>query len=216
VNQVIRVLFRKQLVEKVSVIQMPKKRDYMHIDTIFTQVRRDCWVLLGTLSRRGVELETQDFFVEPLTDTLPAQELRIWQFHRDDPEQPTEFAYLEDLLSDVSTQDLGVTGEVRFVYSGNNEFPFGDREQWTDSCNVLALREGVVIGYDRNDKTAEAFRAQGFDVVDAADLLRDFEQGEREPEGVENTLIQLPSAELSRARGGSRCMSLPIWREAPE
>ena len=30
---------------------------------------------------------------------------------------------------------------MKFIYSGNNEFPFDAREQWTDSCNLLALRE---------------------------------------------------------------------------
>lgn len=39
------------------------------------------------------------------------------------------------------------------------------REQWTDSCNVLALKEGVVLGYDRNDKTASAFENAGFEVL---------------------------------------------------
>ena len=54
------------------------------------------------------------------------------------------------------------TGKVKFIYSGNNEFPFDAREQWTDSCNLLALKEGVVLGYDRNDKTIEAFKENGF------------------------------------------------------
>ena len=40
--------------------------------------------------------------------------------------------------------DLGCEEKVRFIYSGNNKFPFDTREQWTDSCNLLALREGVV------------------------------------------------------------------------
>jgi arginine deiminase len=59
--------------------------------------------------------------------------------------------------------------KVKFIYSGNNEFPFDAREQWTDSCNLLALKEGVVLGYDRNDKTVEAFKAGGFTVIHAED-----------------------------------------------
>ena len=62
---------------------------------------------------------------------------------------------LEDLLVDISINDLASKDKVRFIYSGNNEFPFDAREQWTDSCNLLALKEGVVLGYDRNDKTVD-------------------------------------------------------------
>jgi arginine deiminase len=135
------------------------------------------------------------------------------QFTKGLEHKPIEIENLEDLLTDISQNDLGATEPVQFIYSGNNEFPFGAREQWTDSCNLLALKEGVVVGYDRNQKTADAFRAAGFSVVRAADLLNRFERGESSPETVENTFIMLPSAELSRARGGSHCMSLPLLRE---
>jgi arginine deiminase len=62
---------------------------------------------------------------------------------------------------------LAAEEKVKFIYSGNNKFPFDTREQWTDSCNLLALREGVVLGYDRNDKTVEAFRENGFTIIHA-------------------------------------------------
>jgi arginine deiminase len=75
------------------------------------------------------------------------------------------------------------------------------------------LKEGVVIGYDRNDKTVEAFRNAGFNIIGAAELLSQFESGRLSPETITDTLILLPSAELSRARGGSHCMSMPLVRE---
>ncbi|MBC8052832.1 MAG: hypothetical protein H7Y13_07190 [Sphingobacteriaceae bacterium] len=108
---------------------------------------------------------------------------------------------------------LGSTQPTTFIYSGNNVFPFDVREQWTDSCNLLALKEGVVIGYDRNDKTIEAFKEKGFDVITATDLIEKLESGEKSPETIQNTLILMPSAELSRARGGFHCMSMPLYRE---
>ncbi|MBC7891999.1 MAG: amidinotransferase, partial [Sphingobacteriaceae bacterium] len=73
---------------------------------------------------------------------------------------------------------------------------------------------GVVVGYDRNDKTVEAFRQAGFQPVRAADLLAQFERGETSPDTLGDTLILLPSAELSRARGGSHCMSMPLLRDS--
>jgi arginine deiminase len=49
-------------------------------------------------------------------------------------------------------------------------------------------------------------------VVEAETLLDQFEANQLQPAQVENTLILLPSGELSRARGGSHCMSMPLLR----
>ena len=44
VNEAIKLLFDNNVVTKVSVIKIPARRDFMHIDTIFTQVKRNVWV----------------------------------------------------------------------------------------------------------------------------------------------------------------------------
>lgn len=116
-------------------------------------------------------------------------------------------------MDDISQHDLKSTEPTKFIYSGNGKFPYDAREQWTDSCNLLAIKEGVVLGYDRNDKTIEAFKANGFAVVKVKDLINDLEKGNVNIDELTNTLILIPSAELSRARGGFHCMSLPILRD---
>jgi arginine deiminase len=210
--RVMQLVFEKGLMQKLTIIRIPKKRDYMHIDTIFTQVKKGVWVMLGNFSRKAART-AEATTLEKLMDIKKEEKIRILQFQKDRPDTPIPFDSLEDLLADISRNDLGVKEEVQFIYSGNNEFPYNAREQWTDSCNLLALKEGVVLGYDRNDKTTEAFRQAGFAVVHVKELLPKLEGGELDPAQMKDTLILMPSAELSRARGGFHCMSMPILRE---
>ena len=206
-------VFEKGLMEKVTIIKIPKKRDYMHIDTIFTQVKRDVWVMLGNFSRKAVKHEDEDV-IERILEIKKEEKIKILQFHKKCPENPVSFESLEDLFVDISRNDLHCENEVRFIYSGNNEFPYNAREQWTDSCNLLALKEGVVLGYDRNDKTTEAFKNAGFAIIHVKELLQKLEDGTMNIDSIFDTLILMPSAELSRARGGFHCMSMPLCREA--
>ncbi|HXB91606.1 MAG TPA: arginine deiminase family protein [Puia sp.] len=211
--QAIKVLFEKSVVKKITIIRIPKKRDYMHIDTIFTQIKRNVWILLGTFSKKSMKHEDDDAVQKILENNKKEDKLKIIQFRKKDPGTPEYFDNLEDLLTDISKNDLECTEKVRFIYSGNNEFPFDAREQWTDSCNLLALKEGVVLGYDRNDKTVEAFRSNGFNIIHAQELIDQMEKGAIVPDELEDTLILMPSAELSRARGGFHCMSMPLHRD---
>jgi arginine deiminase len=76
------------------------------------------------------------------------------------------------------------------VFTTGGDTMEADREQWDDGNNLLALEPGVVMGYDRNVETNTKLRRAGFEV------------------------ITIESAELSRGRGGSRCMSCPLVRDA--
>ncbi|HLX93094.1 MAG TPA: arginine deiminase family protein [Puia sp.] len=212
-HQAVNVLFERNLVKKITIIKIPKKRDYMHIDTVFTQIKRNVWVMLGNFSKKAVLHQDDDAVQRILEGNKKDDKLKIIQFRKKDIENPKYFDNLEDLLVDISENELGSKEKVKFIYSGNNEFPFDAREQWTDSCNLLALKEGVVLGYDRNDKTVEAFRTNGFAIITAGDLISKLESGEADAETMEDTLILMPSAELSRARGGFHCMSMPLFRE---
>ncbi|MGY3212300.1 arginine deiminase family protein [Mucilaginibacter sp. HD30] len=210
-NEAIKLLFEKDVVKKITIVKIPHKRDYMHLDTVVTQVKRNVWVLLRSLS--GTEIEPlQNDAVGWFSDKKNKDKTEIVQFRQD--KKPKSFATLEALLDNISKKDLGCTEPTRFIYSGNDEFPFDAREQWTDSCNLLALREGVVLGYDRNDKTIGAFKQNGFKVINVKELLKKLENNEIDAQEMKDTLILMPSAELSRARGGFHCMSMPLERDA--
>jgi arginine deiminase len=212
-HQAINILFEKGVVKKITVVKIPRKRDYMHIDTVFTQVKKNVWVMLGHFSKKSIKMEGADPVQRVLEKKEKDEKLKIIQFKKKDIANPRYFDNLEDLLTDISENDLGCQDKVKFIYSGNNQFPFDAREQWTDSCNLLALKEGVVLGYDRNDKTVEAFRENGFSVVHVKELIAELERGKRDADDIKDTLILMPSAELSRARGGFHCMSMPLLRD---
>ncbi len=65
-----------------------------------------------------------------------------------------------------------------------------EREQWDDGCNGLALEPGVVVAYERNTTTNNHLRDNGIEV------------------------ITIRGSELGRGRGGPRCMSCPLERDA--
>jgi len=229
INEIIHTVFsvKKLGIEKISVVKIAKNRAQMHIDTIFTQVKRNVWVLYGRYSENiiAAENKVKQTYLRRLMhqpDLIAIEEPEVLQFYKPADEMykpdkdyslPNKLSGIEALLKQVSIEDYNCNADVvKIIYSGGNEFPHDDREQWTDSCNVVALKEGVVIGYDRNDFTANSFRKAGFDIVTTTELFQKFENG-LDPQSIKDTLVLLPSAELSRARGGSHCMSMPLLRD---
>lgn len=219
IEKVIEIVFNKNLVDKVSVIAIPPKRSYMHIDTIFTQVRKDLWTLFGQFSKKALDLEGHG---NGITGTLTGEDessirIKITQFQRvangdSYSVKHRNIPYLDDLFAEVS-KELG-SDKCEIVFSAGGEFPYNEREQWTDSCNFLALREGVIVGYDRNTMTAAEFKKKGFKVIKSRDFINEMESGKQLDEVITgDTLILLPSSELSRARGGTHCMSMPLLRD---
>ena len=83
-----------------------------------------------------------------------------------------------------------------------------DREQWTVGANAFAIKPGVIIGYERNLKTLDELRNNGYVVTTAQTFLADPERFEQD-----KVMITIEGSELSRGRGGARCLTLPLIRE---
>ncbi|MFD2146388.1 arginine deiminase family protein [Mucilaginibacter antarcticus] len=122
-NEAIKLLLSNDVVQKITIVKIPQRRDYMHIDTVFTQVKRNVWVLLQTLGAK----QTSNQDNEPIawfTDKKVKDKDRteIIQFEKG-RKKPRTFACLEDLLTDISINDLKSTEPIKFIYSGNGDFP---------------------------------------------------------------------------------------------
>jgi len=173
----------------LEIVHLPKRRAYMHLDTVVTPVDRDAAlsfppVICGSGSQLAdtYEVDLHDGDLTPR--------------HRG------------ALLGALTERGL----DLEPVPCGGPDAVAQQREQWTDGANALALAPGVITLYDRNVATAAELDRRGWRIVTAEEVLLGRDEVSLDDPG--RTCILLASNEISRARGGPHCLTHPLERDS--
>ena len=156
---------KKNEFKYVLAIDIPDERSFMHLDTVMTQVDVDKFAVQDAI----MDIST-------IYEITPGRGGEI------------EIVEIRQSLQKVLEKYLHLN-KVELIKCGNGKRIDAEREQWSDGVNLLCVRPGVVIAYDRNFVTNQTLKKHGVKV------------------------IEIPSSELSRGRGGSHCMSMALVRE---
>ena len=175
-------------VETLVMVLMPKIRSAMHLDTIFTRINHDECLIYPP------------FFTEQSRELLNVVKFDLRHENLHTEVQPS-------LLRALQQEDI----DLRPVFCGGSNAILQQREQWTDGANAFALAPGVIMLYSRNRATADELAGAGYRIHNAREINAD--PGIDLLDGGKYAVL-LDSAELSRARGGPRCMTMPLSRHA--
>ncbi|PJC85918.1 arginine deiminase [Vibrio sp. HA2012] len=157
-------LFDSQQATQVIAMNLPKHRSCMHLDTVMTHI------------------DTDTFSVYP---AVINHELETWRLtpkghgEMDVKAMPNYMQAIELALG---------LDQLKIITTGGDSYE-AEREQWNDANNVLTVKPGTVIGYERNVYTNEKYDKAGIKV------------------------LTITGNELGRGRGGARCMSCPVERD---
>ena len=149
----------------VLAIDIPDERSFMHLDTVMTQVDVDKFAVQDAI----MDIST----IYEITAGRGG-EIEIVEIHQSLQKVLEKYLHLN---------------KVELIKCGNGKRIDAEREQWSDGVNLLCVRPGVVVAYDRNFVTNQTLKKHGIKV------------------------IEIPSSELSRGRGGSHCMTMALVRE---
>ena len=188
------------LSEHVLAVGISQRTEAAAIDELAKNMFKDPDCMIDTIlafnipeSRAFMHLDTvftqidyDKFTYHPgIMDTL--QVFEITEGDVPDSDEDLNVVEVNGSLEEILEKYLG--RKIELIPCAGGEKTSSEREQWNDGTNTLAIAPGVVVVYNRNNITNNILREHGLKV------------------------IEMSSAELSRGRGGPRCMSMPLVRE---
>ena len=141
IEQVAREIFSKKAAERIIVARMSRDRSHIHLDTVFTMLDQDTVTVFP-----NVVNDMQAYCI------MPGDERSLFTVTR-------EKSFISAVYRALEVDRLEV------IPTGGDKYE-AEREQWDDGNNVVALRPGVVIAYNRNTCTNRNFREAGIEVLE--------------------------------------------------
>ena len=129
--------------KRILVVEIPKLRSFMHLDTVFTMVDYDKFTIYPG--------------IEPL--------VKLYEISKG--KNQLKYRLVTDKLSNYLESVLSTP--ISLIRSGGGNPITAAREQWNDSTNTLAIAPGVVVTYSRNEASNEVLRDYGVKVIEIAD-----------------------------------------------